>query len=360
MERLRDLTARMEKSEVARDFANALRLLAKHAGGGRDPEADLRTVPQRVKAAVTAATIGASTWGDDVSWQQLTRDWMSLLSSRTLLGQIPFRKAAFNTRTLVEDVAGTAAWISEGGGIPISALALDTVQLTPAKIAGLVVLTKEVVEVASPAALDSINRAMLNTVGRFSDEAMCNPDISASGTSPASLTSGSTQVASTGNTEAAITANVKSLLQVHADAESDLTEVHLVMHPATALHLSQLSTSGVRAYPNLGVAGGAIFGVKVHTTTGAKCSGSPTEKVIACINAAGVLVADDNNIEISVSDKAAIQMVDSATLTQDAAAGTASDVVSLFMTHSVGIKFIRRLNFVRSHATSVSYMRVNF
>jgi hypothetical protein len=223
----------------------------------------------------------------------------------------------------------------------------------------MVAFTKELMEVGSPAALDSINRAMLSTVGRFSDEALVNPDIAAAGTSPASLTNGATVVATTGATEATITANLKSLLQVHADAGSDLQDVELVMHPTTALHMSQLLTAGnIRAFPGLGVRGGEIFGAPVHVTVGARCSGSPTERVIAAINTAGVLVADGNNIEISASDKTMVQM-DSAP-TQDAAAGTGSNLVSLFQVHSVAVKFIRKLNFVRSHTAAVSYMRVTY
>ena len=284
---------------------------------------------------------------------------MSLLSSRTLLGRIGFRRASFNTRTLVEDAAGTAAWVGEGGGIPLSRLSLDAVSLEPTKIGGMVALTKESVAVANPASLDLINRAMLSTVGRYSDQALINPDIAASGTSPASITNGASQVASTGSTEATFTANLKSLLAVHADAGSDLQEVVLAMHPTTALHLSQLlNASNVRAYPDLGVRGGEIFGVPVLTSTGAVCSGSPTERVITAINPAGVLVADDGNIEISASDKVAMQM-DGAP-TQDSAAGTASNLTSLFQVNSTAVKFVRRVNFIRSHTAAVSYMRVNY
>jgi HK97 family phage major capsid protein len=284
---------------------------------------------------------------------------MTLLFSRTLLGRIPFRKAAFNTRALVENSPGTAGWVSEGDGIPLASLSLDVVQLPPAKIGGMIAFTRELMEVASPAALDNINRAMLSTVGRFSDEALINPDIAVVGTSPASLTSGASVVASTGATEAAITANLKSLLEVHTAAGSDLADVELVMHPTTALHLSQLLNAGnQRAYPNLGIRGGEIFGAPVHVTVGAVCSGSPSERVIAAINTAGVLVADDNNIEISVSDRTMVQM-DSAP-DQDAAAGTPSTLVSLFQAHSVAVKFIRKLNFVRSSTSAVSYCRVTY
>ena len=129
----------------------------------------------------------------------------------------------------------------------------------------------------------------------------------------------------TGSAEAQVTANIKSLLQVHVDAGADLMDVYVCMHPNTALHLSQLLTAGnIRAYPNLGVRGGEIWGVPVVTSVGAVCSGSPTEKVIAAINTSGAIVAD-GDLEISASNRALVQMDDATT--QNAATGTATDEV---------------------------------
>lgn len=360
MERLGDLTTRMAKTEVAKDFASVCRFIAK---GRADTEEELRHVSPRVqrirKTAVAAGTLGGTTWGDDVSWQELTREWLTLLSSRTLLGKVPFRKGAVNTRTLLEDSPGSASWVAEGAGIPLSRLSLDVVQLLPSKIAGMCVFTTELMDTANPASLDAINRAMSNTIGRYSDQALVNPDIAAvAGKNPASLTNGAIQVASTGSAEAQVTANIKSLLQVHVDAGADLMDVYVCMHPNTALHLSQLLTAGnIRAYPNLGVRGGEIWGVPVVTSVGAVCSGSPTEKVIAAINTSGAIVAD-GDLEISASNRALVQMDDATT--QNAATGTATDVVSLFQTGATAVKFIRGLTFARSHTNAVSYMRVTY
>ena len=200
---------------------------------------------------------------------------------------------------------------------------------------------------------------MLATSGRFSDESILNPDSSATSARPASLTNGSQQVVSTGSSEAAITANLKSLIQVHVDAGSDLQDLHIAMHPQTALHLAQLLTSGnVRAFPSLGARGGDVWGIPVLTTVGAVCSGSPTEKVIAVLNAQGCLLADEAPIRIEATNRAAIQQ-DNAT-TQSSATGTSTSVVSLFQAHATGIKFVRPINFARSHTTAVSYMRTNY
>jgi hypothetical protein len=200
---------------------------------------------------------------------------------------------------------------------------------------------------------------MKNTVGRYSDRAMLDPDIAASGTSPRSLTNGSVQVASTGATETAITSNFKSALQIHADAGSDLNDVVGVAHPTTLLTISTVLTSGGhRAFPDVGVRGGTMFGVPILSSVGAVCSGSPSERVVAFINAAGVIVADEGDIEITASAKTAVQM-DNAT-TQNAATATATAVVSMFQAHAVAIRFIRRLNFIRSHDSAVSFMRVQY
>jgi hypothetical protein len=210
MERLGDLTNQLRRTEAVNDFLKFVQLIASNRPERQSFTEDAkRVMSPRLKAAVTAATVGASTWGSDTSWQQISSAWMSLFSSRTLPGRIPFRRADFNTRTLVEDTPGTAAYVTEGGSIPLCSLSLDVVQLPPAKIGGMVVFTREAVEVGSQVALDNINRAMINTVGRYTDEALVNPDIAASGTTPASLTNGASQVASTGSTEATITANIK-------------------------------------------------------------------------------------------------------------------------------------------------------
>lgn len=367
MERLSDLTARMERMELRGEFVRYCQLLAKHAGNVDFASDEAyssglsRAVRAFKKSAVAAGSTGSDAWAQDlVDFRVFSGEWMSLLASRTVRGQIPFRRAAFNTGTLLEATPGGATWVAEGFAIPMARMGLDRKELERTKIAGFFLLTKESVRVASPAALTNINNAMLRVVGRYEDQAFLNPDIAAvAAKNPASLTNGARQVSSTGNAEAQITANLKSLLQVHVDAGSDLTDVWICMHPATALHMSQLLTAGnIRAFPNLGVRGGEIFGLPVLTTVGAVCSGSPTEKVIAAVNAQGVIVADDGDIEIQATDKGTIQMDDAPT--QDAIAGTASNVVSLWQTETVALRFTRWLNFERTHTDAVSFMRVTY
>lgn len=310
-----------------------------------------------LKSAMNAVTTDDLATADS---RVLTNAWMSLLSANTLIGRIPFRRADFNTRTHKETAPASAGWVGDGYPIPVSKIGLGTTSLELTKIGGICIFTRESVADASRASLDNINRALLNTVGRYTDVALLDPAISAVvGKNPASITSGVTPIASTGSTEAAISANIKALLQTHVDAGADLSAVVLAMHPASALHMSTLLTAGnVRAFPNLGVRGGEVFGVPVLTSVGAVASGSPSERIVAAINPEGVQVADNGDIFLSASPKAAIQMDDAPT-NQSAATATGAQLVSMFQAESVALKFTRPLNFEALDG-AVSYMRVGW
>lgn len=365
MERLSEHTERMRRNEAHGEFLRFIQLLAKSGGDALAAHqgavnARLERAAKILKAAVAAGTTTAAAWMDDVAgYRALTAEWMSLLSSRTLLGRLPFRRVDFNTRTLQENSPGSAAWVAEGVAIPLSKFSMDAAQLDISKIAGLIVLTRESVESATQASLANLNRSMLNVIGRYSDVALLDPTIAAvTAKNPASLTNAGTNIPGTGSTEAAITAVLKALLEVHVDAGADLATVQFVMHPASALYLATLLTAGnVRAFPNIGVRGGEIFGVPVMTTVGAVAPGSPSERIIAAINPEGVLVADDGDAFFAATRSGALQMDDAPT--NSTATPTATNLVSLFQAHSVALRFTRWVNW-KTMTGAVSYARVTW
>jgi HK97 family phage major capsid protein len=369
MDSLAQINERLKQMEGRNDFARALQLIAKHrnyhdalgeAQASATPRVQ-RYLQTRLKTAVAGGTTRSSTWAQD--WAEVRPvidEFMSLLSQQELIGRIPFTRVPFDTATIKETTPASAGWVGEGSAILASKPSLDKVTLGHSKMGGFFVVTKDLAKIASAASLSNLQSVFLSIVRRTSDEQLINPDVAAvADKNPASLTNGASQVVSTGSTEALITANLKSLLQVHVNAGSDLTNVYLVMHPSTALHMSQLLTAGnVKAYPSLGVRGGEIFGVPVFTSVGAVCSGSPTERVVAAINAPACLLADDGQIEMSASDTVAIQMDDAAT--GSSSSGTGTSVTALWQTESVAVKFTRWVNFARSFDTAVSYMRVAY
>jgi HK97 family phage major capsid protein len=138
------------------------------------------------------------------------------------------------------------------------------------------------------------------------------------------------------------------------DGGSDLRECEIVMRPRTALYLSTLKTSGgALAYPDINVGGGKLLGFRVRTSPGARTVGSPQEGVIALVDPSQILVADEGRTDISASQRVAIQA-------SDTPGSGAQQLVSLFQTGAVGVKFARYINWQRTKDTAVSYARVTF
>ena len=269
---------------------------------------------------------------------------------------LPWRKADANTRTLCESTPGAAGWVSEGSASPGSKLNLATVTLERGtKIAGLVFLSNEVLELWTSATSSQLNRALVNVVGRYVDVALLDPNLGAvAGLRPASLTNGATRISSPAATEAGVTTAVKAALQVLADGGGDLRNAVLVMSPSTALSVSTLLTAGnIRAFPNVGVRGGEVFGVPVVTTTGAASQGSPTENLVVAIDPSQVLLADSGDVEFSTSRQAALQM-------DNAPGAGAQSSVSLYQTGTTAIKFVRQLNFEKCHSSATSFFTTTF
>jgi hypothetical protein len=363
-ERLSELTRRAQEMDRAFDCLRAIQIRAKHWNNGNaalaEAEQEFGSGSQiywAVKAAVTGDTTSSAS---ELVGDRAVRAWASILSGKTIAGQVPFQKAPFRTDVPTESTPGSANWVGEGEPIPVSKFSLTSTALDKHKISGIVPMTDELLQLARPETLQFLNMALLKVIARYQDQAMLDPDVAAvSLKNPQSLTNGISPIESTGSTEATITANLKTMLQSHTSAGADLNDVYICMHPVTALHMSTLLTAGnIRAFPNLGVRGGEIFGVPVLTSVGAIASGSPSERIIAALNAQGIFVADEGEVQFAASKQAAIQLDNAPT--NSVADGTATTVVSLLQTGSTAIRFSRYISFQRAFDGAVSYMRVTY
>src|SRR5438874_1607670 len=119
MDRLGDLTAQMRRMEHIADFTRYCWVMLQPGGlseAARLAEKMFRSerISAVLKAAVGAGTSTTSGFAGELVYAQLTAEWMSLLSTRTLLGRLNFRRVLFNTKTLKEVNPGSAGWVGEG------------------------------------------------------------------------------------------------------------------------------------------------------------------------------------------------------------------------------------------------------
>ena len=170
--------------------------------------------------------------------------------------------------------------------------------------------------------------------------------------SPASITYGATEVASTGSAAANLETDLGNLIDA---ITTNRTGLRLLMQPDTALRLARLrSTEGVAYFPNVGYQGGEIWGVPVIVGGVPVLKDSPEQRLIVAIDASEILFAD-GGLELDATDQATIELQTTPTDPVDATAVMSS----LWQLNLFCTKVIRFLNWAPRRSGVVSYLSVN-
>ena len=107
--------------------------------------------------------------------------------------------------------------------------------------------------------------------------------------------------------------------------------------------------------PDIKVINGSLFGIPILTTKSqAHPVGSPVNaRFVTLLDMAGIVVADDGAIDISISGATTLQMAD------NPVAG-AQSVTSLFQTNAAVARTIREISWARTRSTAAVFMEVAF
>lgn len=320
---------------------------------------DVLKMPKHViKTAIAAATTTDSTWaGPLVTYNNLQEDFIALLTPKSIISRIPgLRRVPFNVKVPRETAGTTAYWVGQGSPKPVSKGALDTVTLDFAKVAGITFQTQELLRFSRPNSeqlmIDSLTKAITYLVDRdFLDPAKAV----AVGVSPASITNGSSSVASTGTGADAFRADFASLLSLYTMANYSLDGLVFAMTQTQAMRLSLMRTDfGQKEFPDLSKDGGSIEGIPVVTSENIVANGgSPADgALIAAINAPDVLLADDGAVDVDISTEASIQTDSS----PDSPTTGSTVLVSLWQNNLVGIRCERFITWGKARTDSVVYI----
>lgn len=315
------------------------------------PEVELR-----LKAPVAPGTTddqGSPTTG----WAQplvvpdnMTQEFVELLRPQTIVGKIQgLRKVPFNIR-MPRTVSGSSAgWVGEGKPKPVSKMSFDTVTLAWNKIAGIVVLTEELVKFSNPAAEGIVRQDMIDTIAEFTDQQFIDPTVTATATSPASITQGITGIPSTGATVANIMTDVQSIFKTLITGNITPKAGVWVMHPRTALYLSMLRTAqDVYAFPGITMYGGTFYGLPVVTSASVPID-TGDDTYIVLMDAAEVYLADEGGVALDVSREASLQM-------DSAPSDGAQSLVSLWQNNLVGLRAERYITWKRRRDAAVAVL----
>lgn len=255
----------------------------------------------RAQLITRAATTPQSTISSAalVDTKTAGEEFVALLRPLTVLGKLTgIREVPFNIAFSRQTSGSSVGWVGEMKPARASELAFVPETFTHSKIAGIVAFTKELARSSNPAAEAVVQSDLLAAVTEFSDVAFLDPAAVATANNPASITNGTTEIPSTGSTASQIETDLKALV---AAVLTNKTALYLIMKPSTALYLAALrDTSGAKAFPDVTLAGGAIWGIPVivSTSVGAR---------IVAVDAAEVLLADDG-ADFDTSENATVQL----------------------------------------------------
>ena len=315
-----------------------------------------------VKAAVSAGNTANSTWagalvGDETS---VFADFVEFLRPQTILGRfgqagVPsLRRVPFRVPLIGQTTGGQGYWVGEGAPKPLTKFDFVRTTLEPLKVANIAVVTMEVLRDSSPSAEGLVRDQLAAALRERLDIDFIDPDkAAASGVSPASITNGVTPIPSSGTDADAVRSDVKAIFGEFIAANNAPTTGVWVMSATTALALSlMLNPLGQREFPGIGLNGGTFWEMPVIVSEYVPSDSSGS--FVALVNASDIYLADDGDVNVDMSTEASLQMDNAPT--NNSVTPTATQLVSLWQTNSVGFRAERTVNWAKRRASAVALL----
>ena len=297
-----------------------------------------------LKAAIAPGTVTDAAWAAPLVNQTMVNEFIELLRPATILGRIPgLRNVPFNCKVPSQTGGGTYGWVGEAKPKPVTKLAFSSVTLDITKVAGIIVLTEELVRLSNPSAEALVRADMVAGIAQFLDAQFIDPAVVAvAGVNPGSITNGAPTAAATTNP----VADIMGLINHFATNNISVAGVTFIMSPANALSLSFRSNlDGSPEFPGVTINGGNYKGITFVTSQAAGTN-------VVALQPSLVLYASDGGVSIDASREASLQM-DSAPMSP---ADATTVYVSLWQTNTVGLRAEQFANWKRANANAVKYL----
>jgi HK97 family phage major capsid protein len=289
------------------------------------------------KAIPGTATGGSPSWGSELAEPQtLESEFVGLVRDKAILGRVQgFRKAPFNVRMVVQTGGSTINWVGEGAVKPVGELDFSEAELPHDKMAGIIVLTNELIRLSRPNAEQITRDDLVEKVAEFMDEQFFDPTITVSTARPASITNGIASPAASGTTGDDLRADFNTALATFDTTGSET--VHIAMTQALARGISLLTnTLGQTEFPSMTPQGGSIMGYPVLV------SNNVPSGTIVFFKANEIWLADDGRVALDASNQATLDM-----------AGGASPTYSLWQRNLTAIRAEREVTWKVRRASGV-------
>jgi HK97 family phage major capsid protein/HK97 family phage prohead protease len=305
---------------------------------------DTPEVAEYIKAAA-GTTTGANWAAPLVDPGNLAGEFLELLMPETVLGKISnFRRVPFNTQIPIQTGGATVNWVGEAAAKPVTENTFDTVALGINKVAGIIVLTDELVRLSTPNAEQLVRNDLIRQISKFLDEQFLDPGVSATGSNPASVTNTAASITATGTDADAFRADLRALRALFYQANMSTAGSVLVIDSVTADALADMvNPLGQSEFPNLSVTGGSIRGMEVVVSNNSPADSSGSN--LTLMKASEILMADDGVTLIDASREATLDMN-----------GGNTPAFSLWQKNCVGVRAERWITWLKARANAVAYI----
>jgi HK97 family phage major capsid protein/HK97 family phage prohead protease len=304
------------------------------------------------KAAVEPGDTTTAGWAAELAdYTWMASEFIEYLRPQTIIGKFgangitALRRVPFNIKVPTQTAGGSVNWVGEGLAKPVTKITLSTATLRFAKVAGIVVMTEELVRFSNPAAEGLVRDDLAAAIIQFLDEQFVDPTIAAvANVSPASITNGAGNMAASGTTADDFRNDLRMAITQMINANINPAGVVLIMQSSMALALSLMRNDlGNKEFPDLTAAGGTVDGLSVIT------SQSVPVGVLVFVQPREIMLADDGVVGLDVSREATVTM-------DDGVSPYSTTQVSLWQNNLVGLRVERVIDWRRRRDAAVFYI----
>ena len=295
-------------------------------------------VSDYIKAA--AGSVGNSTWGEQLAEPtNLVNEFIELLMPKTVIGRISgFDMVPFNIRIVEQTGGAQVGWVGEAAAKPVTNPTFGEFTLGINKMAGIVVISDELVRVSRPNAEDKVRNDLVKQITKFMDQQFLNSSITGTSARPAAVTVGAPAVVATGNEIDDFYADLNGAMAPFDSAEIDTSSLHIIMPSSTARRLSTLRNAlGQLELPTLTPLGGTILGYPAVVS-----NASPAGQITLVV-ANEIAMADDGSVRLDASREATLDM-----------AGGDTPAFSLWQKNAIGIRAERWITYKKKRDDAVT------
>jgi hypothetical protein len=281
--------------------------------------------------AVAMHLKSAAIASDDILTPLGAADFVAWVTPRTILGRLGrLRRVPLSGRAVgVAMGTGAYAWVPQGGAIPVGRVVMEPAALEPAKVAGIHVVTDELLDFGTDAGEQAVRDNLADGLVGFLNGALVSDTAASAGLNPAGLRNGAATTASTGDVREDVTALVSEFENTDGLA--------IIMSEASAVALALAAPGALQ--------GGMLAGVIPVVAS------SAAGDFLIGVRQPDIVMGDDGGLEIAVSRHGTLEM-DTAP-SHDATTPTPSELVSLWQSNSTGLRLIRTINWKATRTAAV-------